>query len=115
MAAWEQRSSEQVPSHQELGKVVSTQVRQAWTQALGKPPAGDASEVLLRLEIAADVPTPADQIAARRQFQLQLLTRRNEPGPQETWGMDVAKVLATGFEANAARRLQNALKALLRR
>jgi ATP-dependent RNA helicase SUPV3L1/SUV3 len=115
MTAWEQRSAEQVPSHQELGKVVSTQVRQAWTQALGKPPAGDAAEALLRLEIAADVPTPADQIAARRQFQLQLLTRRNEPGPQETWGMDVAKVLATGYDANVARRLQNALKALLRR
>lgn len=115
MAAWEQRSVEQVPSHQELGKVVSTQVRQAWIQSLGKPAGGDASEALLRLEIAADVPTPADQIAARRQFQLQLLTRRNEPGPQETWGMDVANVLATGFDANVARRLQNALKALLRR
>jgi ATP-dependent RNA helicase SUPV3L1/SUV3 len=115
MAAWEQRSAEQVPSHQELGKVVSTQVRQAWTQALGKPAGSDASEALLRLEIAADVPTPADQIAARRQFQLQLLTRRNEPGPQETWGMDVASVLATGYDANVARRLQNALKALLRR
>ena len=115
MAAWEQRSAEQVPSLQELGKVVSAQVRQAWIQALGKPAGGDASEALLRLEIAADVPTPADQIAARRQFQLQLLTRRNQPGPQETWGMDVASVLATGYDADVARRLQNALKALLRR
>ena len=115
MSAWEQRSAEQVPSHQELGKAVSTQVRQGWTQALGKAAAGDASEALLRLEIAADVPTPAEQITARRQLQLQLLTRRHEPGPQETWGADVAKVLATGFEGGAARRLQNALKALLRR
>jgi hypothetical protein len=29
--------------------------------------------------------------------------------------MDVARVLATGYDANVARRLQNALKALLRR
>ena len=74
-------------------------MRQGWTQALGKAASGDASEALLRLEIAADVPTPAEQITARRQLQLQLLTRRHEPGPQETWGADVAKVLATGFEA----------------
>ena len=115
MTAWEQRSAEQVPSHQELGKAVSTQVRQGWVQALGKSPAGDPSETLLRLEIAADVPTPAEQITARRALQLQLLTRRHEASPQESWGGDVAKVLATAYDANAARRLQNALKALLRR
>lgn len=115
MTAWEQRSGEQVPSHQELGKVVSTQVRQGWVQALGQAPAGDPSEALLRLEIAADVPTPAEQIAARRQLQLQLLTRRHEAGPQETWGADAAKVLGSAYDAGAARRLQNALKALLRR
>jgi hypothetical protein len=115
MTAWEQRSADQIPSHQELGKVVSPQVRTGWTQALGKGPAGDASEALLRLEIAADVPTPAEQITARRALQLQLLTRRNDPSPQETWGADVAKVLGTAFDAGAARRLQNALKALLRK
>ncbi|HEX7888302.1 MAG TPA: DUF349 domain-containing protein [Ramlibacter sp.] len=115
MTAWEQRTADQVPSHQELGKVVSPQVRQGWTQALTQGSGGDASESLLRLEIAADVPTPADQIAARRQMQLQLLTKRHEAGPQETWGADVAKVLGTSYDANTARRLQNALKALLRR
>jgi hypothetical protein len=115
MTAWEQRSADQVPSHQELGKVVSPQVRHGWTQALAAAAAGDASQALLRLEIAADVPTPAEQITARRALQLQLLTRRHEAGPQETWGADVAKVLGTAYEANAARRLQNALKALLRR
>lgn len=115
MTAWEQRSGEQVPSHQELGKVVSPPVRQGWIQALGKPASGDPSEALLRLEIAADVPTPGEQITARRMLQLQLLTKRHEAGPQETWGADVAKVLATGYDANAARRLQNALKALLRK
>lgn len=114
LGAWEQRSAEQVPSHQELGRAVSPQVRQGWTQALAKPAGGDASEALLRLEIAADVPTPAEQIQARRALQLQLLTRRNDPTPQETWGADVAKVLATGYDAGAGRRLQNALKALLR-
>lgn len=115
MGAWEQRHADQVPSHQELGKVVSPQVRQGWTQALAQSAGGDAAEALLRLEIAADVPTPAEQIAARRALQLQLLTRRNDPSPQETWGADVAKVLATAYDAGAARRLQNALKALLRR
>jgi hypothetical protein len=115
MTAWEKRSAEQVPSHQDLGKVVAPPVRQSWVQALGQGPAGDASESLLRLEIAAEVPTPADQITARRALQLKLLTRRNDPSPQETWGADVAKVLATGFDGAAARRLQNALKALLRR
>lgn len=115
VTAWEQRSGEQVPSHQELGKAVGPQVRQGWVQALGQAAGGDASQALLRLEIAADVPTPADRISDRRALQLQLLTRRNEPSPQETWGADVAKVLATGYDADTARRLQNALKALLRR
>jgi len=115
MAAWEQRSGEQVPSHQELGKAVSPQVRQGWVQALGKAPSGDPSDTLLRLEIAADVPTPAEQITARRAMQLQLLTRRHEATPQESWGSDVAKVLGTAYDAGVARRLQNALKALLRR
>jgi ATP-dependent RNA helicase SUPV3L1/SUV3 len=115
VTAWEQRSGEQVPSHQELGKAVSPAVRQSWIQALGRPAAGDAAEPLLRLEIAADVPTPGEQVTARRAMQLQLLTRRHEPGPQETWGPDVAKVLASAYEQSAARRLQNALKVLLRR
>lgn len=115
MAAWEKRTPDEVPSHQELGRAVSPAVRQGWLQALGQGGKGDAGETLLRLEIAADVPTPADQIAARRMLQLQLLTKRNDPSPQETWGADVGKVLATPYDANVARRLQNALKALLRR
>jgi phage tail sheath gpL-like len=70
---------------------------------------------LLRLEIAAEVPTPAQQLSARRLLQLQLLTRRNDPAPAQTWGQDTAQVLASSYEADAARRLQNALKNLLRR
>jgi len=115
MTAWEQRAPDQLPSPQELGKSVTSVVRGAWVQALGAPPARDASEALLRLEIAAEVPTPAEQLSARRMLQLQLLTRRNDPSPAQTWGQDTAQVLASGYEAGAARRLQNALKNLLRR
>jgi ATP-dependent RNA helicase SUPV3L1/SUV3 len=114
MTAWEQRSADQVPSVQELGKSVAPPIRAAWVQALSSAPSGDASDALLRLEIAAEVPTPAEQLTARRAMQLQLLTRRNEPSPQQTWGQDVAKVLASGYDAPQARRLQNALKVLLR-
>ena len=73
------------------------------------------AEALLRLEMAADVHTPADQLAARRALQLQMLTRRNDPSPQQTWGQDVAAVLASGSDEATARRLQTALKQLLRK
>jgi ATP-dependent RNA helicase SUPV3L1/SUV3 len=43
-----------------------------------------------------------------------LLTRRNDPAPAQTWGQDTAKVLSGPYEPGAARRLQNALKTLLR-
>ncbi|MDP3134841.1 MAG: DUF349 domain-containing protein, partial [Burkholderiaceae bacterium] len=115
MSAWEQRAPDQVPGVQELGRAVSASVRAGWTQALGAAPAGDAAEALLRLEIASEAPTPAEHIAARRMLQLQLLTKRNAATPVETWGQDAARVLASPFEAQAARRLQNALKTLLRR
>jgi len=114
MTAWEQRSAEQLPSQSELGKAVTPAVRGSWSQALGAAPAKDAGEALLRLEIAAEVPTPAEQISARRLLQLQLLTRRNDPSPAQTWGQDAARVLASAHDAQAARRLQNALKVLLR-
>jgi hypothetical protein len=70
---------------------------------------------LLRLEMAAEVPTPASDLDARRALQLQLLTRRNDPAPSQTWGQDTAGVLASAFEPGQARRLQNVLKVLLRR
>lgn len=114
LAAWEHRNAEEVPGVQELGRAVSPAVRGGWLQALGKPAGGDAGPALLRLEIAADVPTPAEQLTARRAMQLQLLTRRNDPSPRETWGADVATVLAAAHEGGAARRLQAALKVLLR-
>jgi hypothetical protein len=74
-----------------------------------------AGETLLRLEMAAEVPTPAEHLSDRRMLQLQLLTRRNAASPSETWAEDVAKVLASPFDAAVARRLQNVLKALLKR
>ena len=48
-------------------------------------------------------------------LQLQLLTKRNAPAPAETWGEDTAQVLAADFDAGNARRVQNVLKALLKR
>jgi hypothetical protein len=114
LTAWEQRDGEQVPSQSELGRAVTPAIRGAWVKALQSAPSGNGSEALLRLEIAAESPTPADQVAARRQMQLQLLTRRNDPSPAQTWGEDAARVLATPHEAGTARRLQNVLKVLLR-
>ncbi|WBY01586.1 DUF349 domain-containing protein [Ramlibacter tataouinensis] len=114
LAAWEKRSADDVPSQSELGRAVTPAIRGAWTKALQSAPSGEAGEALLRLEIASEAPTPADQVAARRQLQLVLLTRRNDPSPAQTWGEDTARVLATGHDAGTARRLQNVLKVLLR-
>ncbi|RYF06890.1 MAG: DUF349 domain-containing protein [Comamonadaceae bacterium] len=115
LAAWEKRDAQQLPSAQELGSQVNASVRNSWAQAVSAPATGDASEALLRLEMAAEVPTPAEQISARRLLQLQLLTRRNDPAPAQTWGQDAARVLASASDATSARRLQNALKNLLRK
>lgn len=114
LGAWEHRDASQVPSAQELGSRVSAASRSAWLKVLAQAPAGDASTALLRLEMAAEAPTPAEHLSARRLLQLQLLTRRNDPAPAQTWGQDAATVLATAFEAANARRLQNVLKVLLK-
>ena len=115
LAAWEKRDPEQLPSVQDLGKAVTPAVRGKWAAAVGTGSHKDASESLLRLEMAAELPTPAEHISARRMLQLQLLTRRNAPPPHETWGDDTASVLAADFDAGNARRMQNALKVLLKR
>ena len=115
LTAWEKRDAEQVPSMQELGGRVTPAVRTSWMQALSTAPKGDSAEALLRLEMAADVPTPAEHISARRMMQLQLLTRRNDPAPEQTWGQDAARVLGSASDAATARRLQNVLKNLLRK
>ncbi len=118
LGAWEQRDASRLPSVQELGRAVSPAVRSGWSQAVGSPPkaaADEASEALLRLEMAAEVPTPAEQLDARRALQLKLLTKRGDPAPAQTWGQDAGKVLAAPHDPAIARRLQNALKALLRK
>ncbi len=114
LGAWEQRDCAQVPNVQELGSRVTTVTRNAWVKALAQTPLGDASVALLRLEMAAEMPTPAEHINDRRALQLQLLTRRNDPPPIQTWAQDVAIVLTSGFDAGQARRLQNVLKVLFK-
>ncbi len=116
--AWKDRAADKVPSAQDLGKQLPPTARSAWTSALTAAPAGkqaDADTALLRLEMAAELPTPAEHLAARRMLQLQLLTKRNDPAPAQTWTADAAKVFANGFDDGAALRVQNALKVLLKR
>lgn len=115
LEAWEKRQPDAVPPQQELGKSVAPAVRSSWVQALGKEGGGDPAEALLRLEMASEVPTPAEHLDARRALQLKLLTKRNDPAPAQTWGQDAAQVFAAPHDAARAKRLQNALKALLRR
>ena len=115
LTAWEKRDASLVPTVQDLDKTITPAVRSHWVQAVTTPSGKDASESLLRLEMAAEVPTPAEHISARRMLQLQLLTKRNAPAPAETWGDDAAKVLAGAFDAANARRVQNVLKVLLKR
>ncbi len=114
MTAWQERQADALPSAQELGRAINAATRQAWAQALGSQAKAPAATSLLRLEMAAEVPTPAEQLSERRMLQLQLLTQRNQPGPRETWGQDVAQVLSGPHEEATARRLQNVLKNLLR-
>jgi ATP-dependent RNA helicase SUPV3L1/SUV3 len=114
MGAWQERQADGLPSAQELGRAINAATRQAWAQAVGTPAKAPAATALLRLEMAAEVPTPADSLSERRMLQLQLLTQRNQPGPRETWGQDVAQVLSGPHEEATARRLQNVLKNLLR-
>jgi ATP-dependent RNA helicase SUPV3L1/SUV3 len=114
LSAWQARNPDSLPSAQQLGRSLQPAARAQWAQALGKPPAGDASQALLRLEMAAEVPTPAEQLDARRALQLQLLTQRGQATPKETWAQDAATVLSSAHDEQSARRLQNALKALLR-
>jgi ATP-dependent RNA helicase SUPV3L1/SUV3 len=115
LTAWEKRDPAAVPAAQALGARVTPAVRANWVQSLGAASSSVPAEALLRLEMAAEVPTPAEQLDARRQLQLQLLTRRHDAPPSETWGQDVARLLSGSFETESARRLQNVLKVLLRR
>lgn len=115
MSAWQQRDAEQLPTAQALGSRVTAANRTAWASAVSKPAAPLSGETLLRLEMAAEVPTPAEHLSERRMLQLQLLTRRHAAAPTDTWAEDVSAVLGSSFDATAERRLQNVLKVLLKR
>jgi ATP-dependent RNA helicase SUPV3L1/SUV3 len=115
--AWQERQVEQLPSLRDLGKGVSNAARQAWSDAIvhgEKQAKQSASIALLRLELAAQVPTPATHLDEKRAYQLQLLTQRNASSPAQTWASDVADVLASPHQNASSQRLQQALKVLLR-
>ena len=114
LAAWERRAATELPSAQELGSRVSPPTRATWVRALEQTPAADPGVALLRLEMAAEIPTPAEHIQERRLLQLQLLTRRHDPEPAQTWGEDLARLLACNFDGHSARRAQACLKVLLK-
>jgi ATP-dependent RNA helicase SUPV3L1/SUV3 len=115
MHAWQKRDAAQLPPAQAIGSKLSPAQRTQWAQALAAQPQSEAITPLLRLEVAADLPTPAAHMDARRALQLQMLTRRNDPSPQMTWAEDAAQVLAGAHDESSARRLQAALKVLLKR
>ncbi|WP_296508357.1 DUF349 domain-containing protein [Rhodoferax sp.] len=118
LSAWEKRDAALLPTAQELGGRTACQARSAWVKVVSASVAVQpdvAAQHLLRLEMAAELPTPVEHLNARRAMQLQLLTRRNDPAPAQTWAEDTAQVLAAAYEAGQARRLQNVLKALLKR
>lgn len=112
--AWEKRDASLLPTAQALGSKVSSSYRQAWVKSLSQAANTDAKNNLIRLEIATESPTPAAFINDRRALQLQLLTKRNEASPSETWGHDVASVMASEYSEESAKRLQAVLKILLR-
>jgi len=117
MQAWEHREAERVPALKDLSSKLSPAERQLIVQSLQVTPKAQsqASTSILRLEMASEVPTPAQFLSDRRALQLQLLTRRNDPSPQQTWTRDVAQVLETSYDAGLAQRLQNTLKVLLKK
>ena len=117
LTAWEKRDAALVPSTQDFGVKIGANVRTAWAKALEGAAGGSdqQAQAMLRLEMAAEVPTPAEHLSARRMLQLQLLTKRNAPAPFQTWGQDTTTVLSAEFEPTAARRLQNVLKVLMKK
>ncbi len=114
MSAWQDKNPELVPALKELGSRVNAAQRANWVKAIQQSESKQSTDALLRLEMAADAPTPASDLQARRNLQLQLLTKRNDPAPAQTWADDAATVMAGPFDAEVARRLQGVLKTLLK-
>lgn len=116
LSAWRQSDAGQVPDARDFGRAVTPSIRSGWAEAIagtGTGTPGQAGTALLRLEEAAEAPSPADQVDARRALKLQLLTQRDDPSPAETWPQDVQIVLASGYSTDKSERLQKALKILL--
>jgi uncharacterized protein involved in type VI secretion and phage assembly len=87
-------------------------------QAIKSQPHAQPAQIktaLLRLEMASEQPTPAEHLSDRRALQLQLLTKRNDPPPAQTWSQDVAVVLSAPYESQSAQRLQSVLKVLMKK
>ena len=116
LGAWEKRDPELLPGAPALGRAVSAGARTLWAKALREGAASSDEQTiqcLTRLEIGAELPTPAEHQAARRAMQLFLLTKRNDPPPAQTWPEDIAKLLACPYDAGQAARARSVLKALL--
>lgn len=115
--AWKERSADKLPEPSQVSKRVSAAQWNGWKNTITQSATSNAkaSEAVLRLEMAAEVPTPADHLNERRSLQLQLLTQRNAASPADTWATDLQTVLATGADEATSKRLQSALKVLLKR
>lgn len=114
MSAWKDKNPDLVPSLKELGSRINANQRMNWIKAVQTGSDKSNHEALLRLEMAANAPTPASELQARRNLQLQLLTKRNDPAPAQTWAEDAAGVLSGPFNAEVANRLQTVLKTMLK-
>jgi ATP-dependent RNA helicase SUPV3L1/SUV3 len=119
LSAWKDRQADALPTVQALGKAMNAATRTVWIKALSQDGTASstvaaASTALLRLEMATGAPTPAENLNEKRALQLLLLTKRNDPAPAQTWGADVATVLASTYSDAAAKRLQASLKAALK-
>ncbi len=115
MQAWKGRDPQAVPPAKQLGKSLTASQWQAWQAAVAAAPQAAPVTQWVRLDMAAGLPTPAQEQDARRAYQLQLLTQRQAPSPEQTWAEDVAKLLASEHTEAGERRLQDALKVLLGR
>lgn len=113
LQAWASGDADAMPAATTLGKRMGTKDWQAWRLAVGQGGQSEQTDSLLRLEIAADVPSPANELSQRRMLQLGILTNKRDAPPQQTWAADVAKVLAGKHRADHAARLRQVLAKLL--
>ena len=114
MSAWKDKNAELVPPLKELGSRINANQRMNWTKSIQDSGEKTNLEALLRLEMAANAPTPASDLQARRNLQLQLLTKRNAPAPAQTWAEDAASVFSGPYDPDVANRLQTVLKTMLK-